>query len=761
VATKHQLIAVFLVAAAAALAGTAAAQTTSGLEEIIVTAQKREQSMQDVGIAVTAFGDKQIRELGFSDSTDIVAMTPGLIYTTPNAESSVINFFLRGVGLNDFADANENPVAVYVDDVYRPASGGLSFQLFDLQRVEVLRGPQGTLFGRNTTGGVVHFISKRPTDELDGYVDLTYGSYDQMKAEAAFGGPVGETVSGRLSAAMNKHDGWTENRFEGAPDYNEGDSVAIRAQLQWEPSDAARILLSGNYSDNDAAVGAWQHQATTRNANGESVALGPNESTGAIDCNADLVLDDADVRTGTDCFGYRDTDGDPFEGDYDRDGRVETEASGGSLNIDWDVGDVTVTSITAYQKVERLQSEDTEASPAPLIQPTFGAETTTFTQELRAAGGSDAFRWLVGGFYFDNDVDGHYLLDLTNLGFVFFDAVYTQESESIAGFGQLEFDLSDQFTFIAGARFSNDQKGLDYLNVDESGFFTDVVGLPTNVAFDFDKGTVGDLAEHDDDSWSGKLELDFKPNDDVLLYGSISRGTKPAGFNVGFLDQNEIFASNTAATIPFGEETLTSYEVGLKSTWGGGRTRFNAAAFYYDYEDFQTFRFELLNQIIFNTDAEVTGGELELSTTPADGWDIGLGLAILDAKAKDIPSPSGVLREREMVAAPDVAANASVRYEWPMLGGKTAILGTVTYQDDIYYDIQNVPVSFEDGYTVGNLRLSYANDASPWEIAAFVDNVTDEEYLVYTFDFTGTFGFNQLAYGKPRWYGVSFRYNFQ
>ena len=126
--------------------------------------------------------------------------------------------------------------------------------------------------------------------------------------------------------------------------------------------------------------------------------LGLNETTGAIDCNADLVLDDADLRTGTDCFGYRDTDGDPFAGDFDRDGRVETEASGGSLNIDWDVGDVTITSITAYQKVERLQSEDTDAGPFPLIQPTFGAETKTFTQELRAAGGSDAFRWLVGAF---------------------------------------------------------------------------------------------------------------------------------------------------------------------------------------------------------------------------------------------------------------------------------------------------------------------------------------------------------------------------
>jgi iron complex outermembrane receptor protein len=761
VARKHQFTRILLVAAPAAFGGTVAAQTTPVFEEIIVTAQKREQSLQDVGIAVTAFSDKQIRELGFTDSTDVVAMTPGLIYTTPNAESSVINFFLRGVGLNDFADANENPVAVYIDEVYRPASGGLSFQLFDLQRVEVLRGPQGTLFGRNTTGGLVHFISKRPTDEVDGYVDLAYGEYDQIKAEAAIGGPIGDTVSGRLSLAMNKHDGWTENRFDGAPDYNEGDSRAARLQLQWEPSDATRILLSGNYSDNDAAVGAWQHQATTRGgANGEeSIPLGPNENSTAVDCNTLTPEPDGRPVPGTDCFGYRDTDGDPFEGDYDRDGRVETEASGGLLNAEWEIGDVTLTSITAYQKVDRLQSEDTEASPAPLIQPTFGAETTTFTQELRAAGGSDAFRWLVGGFYFDNEVEGHYLLDLTNLEFVFFDAVYEQESESVAAFGQLEFDLSDRFTFIAGARYANDTKELDYLNIDTSGLFEAIIGSP--VAFDFDKASVGNLAEHDDDSVSGKVELDFKPNDDLLLYASVSRGTKPAGFNVGFLDQNLIFASNTVETIPFGEETLTSYEVGLKSTWGDGRTRFNAAAFYYDYEDFQTFRFELLNQIIFNTDAEVTGGELELQTSPGEGWDIGLGLAVLDAKAKDIPSPSGVLREREMVAAPDLAANAMVRYEWPMLAGRTAIQATVTHQEDIYYDIQNVPVSFEDGYTVGNLRLSYANDDSPWEIAAFVDNVTDEEYLVYTFDFTGTFGFNQLAYGKPRWAGVSFRYEFR
>ncbi len=472
-ARKHQFSRTILFAVNTALAGTAVAQNSPALEEIIVTAQKREQALQDVGISVTAFTDQQIREFGFTNSTDVVAMTPGLVYTTPNAESSVINFFLRGVGLNDFADANENPVAVYVDDVYRPASGGLAFQLFDLERVEVLRGPQGTLFGRNTTGGLVHFISRRPTDAFEGYANLIVGQYDQINAEAAFGGPLGDTLSGRISAAMEQYDGWTENRFEGVPDYNEGDSKAFRGQLLWEPSDATRILLIGNYSDNDATVGAWQHQATTRGGeNGEqSVPLGPNEESQCGGLQYPTLEPDGRPAPGTDCFGYRDTDGDPWAGDYDRDGRVETEASGGSLNAEWDVGDVTITSITAYQKVERLQEEDTEASPAPLIQPTFGAETTTFTQELRAAGGTDSFHWLVGGFYFDNDVDGHYLLDLTNLGFVFFDANYEQQSESWAVFGQVEFDLSDRFTLIAGLRYANEEKELDYLNVDTSGLF--------------------------------------------------------------------------------------------------------------------------------------------------------------------------------------------------------------------------------------------------------------------------------------------------
>lgn len=757
------------VATAAAAAASMLIATTAqaqDLEEIVVTAQKREQNLQEVGIAVTAFTGNQIQELGFTNTTDIVTMTPGLNYTIPNAESSQINFFLRGVGLNDFADANENPVAVYVDDVYRPAMGGLSFQLFDIERVEVLRGPQGTLFGRNTTGGVVHYVSKRPSGELDGYANLTLGDFSQVKFEGALGGPFSETAAGRLSVASHQHDGWTENVGPG-PDYNETDAIAARGQLLFTPNNDLDFLINAYYSDNDATVGAWQHQATRFDPNGASVPLGPNDQDMSVDCNADGMLDANDLRPapGTDCFGYRDPTSDPWTGEYDRDGRVEVETSGVSLKFNWERNNLAFTSITAFQNVDRLQSEDTEASPFPLILPTFTAETDTITQELRLAGGSETFRWLAGLYYFDNEVKGLYTLDLTNLGFVFFDANYTQQTDSIALFGQLEFDLTDQWTLIVGSRIDSEEKELDYLNQDVSqnpNFFTEVVMLPSNVAFDFDTGTVGDLAVHDNEFFSGKVQLDYRASDDLLIYGSYSQGVKSPGFNVGFLDENFIFASNTAATIPFDEETLRSLEVGFKSTLGGGNTRLNGAAFYYDYEDFQTFRFELLNQIIFNTDAEVTGLELELQTSPAEGWIIALGLSVLDATAENIPNPAGgPARERNMVAAPDLSANALLRYEWPAAGGKFAAQLWGNYQDETFYDIQNVPVSREDGYAVGNFRFSYTSGDDRWSLAAFVYNFTEEEYLSYTFDFTGTFGFNQQAYGAPRWAGLSFQYNIQ
>jgi iron complex outermembrane receptor protein len=611
----------------------------------------------------------------------------------------VINFFLRGVGLNDFADAQENPVAVYLDDVYKPAMGGLHFQLFDIERVEVLRGPQGALFGRNTTGGVVHYISKRPTSEPEGYFDVMVGDNSQVKAEAAISGGT-ETIMGRLSLAANQHDGYVKNRFTpnlvapaNAPDYSETDSTAGRGQILFNFSDDLELLLSANFSRNEGAVGAWQHQATRPGGDPASpTALDTSIALGASEFNewCDILFGVPHLNPGTDCLNFfgepgivlpggvpetgSDNDGDPWAGNYSRSGAVETKNTSYAADLDWQIGDLLFTSITSFSNVERLQEEDTEMGPMPLIEPTFRAETDTFTQEFRLASSAEgSTRWLVGAYFFDNEVSGTYDLDTTQiLDFVQLDTDYLQDTESWQAFGQVEFDFSDAWTLIVGLRYTDEEKTFDYEDIDlwgTIGFCSTndmACGVPATPispwrptadhAVLFNESSVGSLAKHEEEYVTGKIELDYKINDDMMIYGSYSLGAKSPGFNSGFIDTTGLFAANivvpagdplcsalpftnsTACTdLPFEKEELNAFEVGYKSTIFDGSTRFNAAAFYYDYSDMQVFAFQFFNQIIFNADAEMFGAEIELQSSPMEGLDLQFGLSYLDATVEDIP----------------------------------------------------------------------------------------------------------------------------
>lgn len=775
-------------AATLVLAAPAAAQV---LEEIIVTAQKREQELSDVGISVTAFTGEQVRELGMTNTVDVVTMTPGLQYTVPNAEGSQINFFLRGVGLNEVSDFNENPVAVYVDEVYRAAIGGLHFQMFDMERVEVLRGPQGTLFGRNTSGGLIQFVTKKPTEEFEAYAELTGGFFEgsndagNVKSEAAVSGRIAQNLLGRLSFASNHHGGYVQNDFAGLDprkgthpgDFNESNGLAGRAQLLWEPREDLSVHLRLSATDNEGQVAAWQNQATTFPiVNGvpdfdNRVPLGPTEANPfCVDPGTGMSY----TVVGTDCFGYRDVDGDPHRGEFDRDGETTVTALDGSVTVTWNINDaLTLTSISAYDFVDRTQEEDTDASPVNFLQVDFNADIDQWSQELRLNGEMDRWRWTAGGYYFNWHVNGNYhlLIPATFL----FDMDTTQQTESWSLFGQVEYDLMPQLTAIFGIRFTDERKELDYLMVDRLGtigFLDSVLGIaafsgtpirPTpNVTFLFNKGSVGDLAVHDKTNMTGVAELDWHPNEDWLLYAKFSRGVKSAGFNATFLDASLIFFSNVPATVPFGEETLHSYELGFKGKFWDGRARLNVAGFYYDYSDYQTFRFELLNSVIFNADAEIYGGEAELVLNPWEGWDFLFGLSLLDATAKDIPTTTTLMPvDRDPVAAPDVTIDGMARYEWPALGGMMAVVASFNWQDDTYYDIQNYDISKADDYIVGNARLQWTSQDERWQAAVIVENIGDEDYVSYTFDFTGPGGFNQLHYGRPRWIGGSLRYTWR
>jgi iron complex outermembrane recepter protein len=761
-----KLKSIALLAISSVLWTEASAAESAIMEEVVVTAQKREQSVQDVGIAITAFSGDQIKQLGFQNSIDIVAHTPGMTFGTPTAEGNNANLSLRGVALNDFNDNNESPVAVYIDDVYVSAIAGATFQLFDIERVEVLRGPQGTLFGRNASGGLAHFITKKPVyGEYEGYIDVSIAEHNQTKSEFALNAPLGEQAALRLSLAQNKFDGYVKNRFAGVKDPNDADSVAGRIQFAIAPSDSVDVSVNFHFAEEDSVDGSWQHQATQ-----------PAGALGDISTPLPANVDFYGTCPGCDGFGYRDTDRDPWAGDYDRGAPLIIKNTGGSVNFSWDVNEsMTFTSITAVENYERYFGEDTDLGPIAGIVPTFDSEVEQFSQEFRLSGSTDNLRWVGGLYFFESEAEGTIdggIVSLAEDGLapgcnndacrppeedflIFYSNNWEQDTSSWSVFGQVEYDLSEAFTLIAGLRYTDEERDMEVLGLDLAGN----IGLPGNVFADFRKETVGDLTQNDSDNITGKLELDWHLNDDTMLYGFVSRGSKAAGFNGGILDFQGVFNGLTPATVAFDEEILTAYEGGLKTKLWDGLGRLNISVFYYDYKDFQAFQFSNLGQIIFNTDATVSGGEIEFAVSPTERLDFLLGVGFInEANAEDIGSPAGAIRDRDMVLAPELQLNTIIRYNIPVGEGNLALQWDGFYQTEQWFDLQNHPISESDAYAVWNAKVMWTSGNEKWNVTGWVNNVFEEEYLVYTFDFTAAFGYNQLGYGRPRWAGVTVGY---
>lgn len=742
------------------------------LEEVVVTAQKREQSMQEVSVAVTAFSGDSLKELNITTSTEIAGQVPGLNIGTPVGEGNNPAFTLRGVGLNDFNDNNEGPIAIYRDEVYQSAMPGLSFQLFDMERVEVLRGPQGTLYGRNATGGLVHFISVKPSEETNGYFDLTLAEYNQIKTEGAIGGAISDAIQGRLSITTNNHDGYVENRI--GRDGNEADSYAYRGQLNFDFSDNLNVLLNVHGGKTDTVAPKYQHEVT--------------------DFDGDGAPDAFDV------YGYADTDNDPFAGDYNRDGVLDIESDGASLTLNYDTDGFQFASITAIEAVKKAHEEEADVGPASGLLPRFTADIDQLSQEFRISGETDSLNWVAGVYYFDSDVenglylDGNYpsgfidFLDtlpedqggfgggLSGLaGFtananpgavvpwITYDVSYTQETESYGLFGQLEVNLSDTLKLTTGLRYTDEEREFDYINNfgDRNG--NGSIGIEDGAFTNFLEELSG-LGEFppfffqftdkiSNDNISGKIGIDFTPSDDLLVFANYSKGFKAGGFNGGFLDLTDNVSPEST---PYDEEILNSYELGIKSTLADGSVRLNATAFYYDYEDYQALSFSGLSQFISNSDAELNGLDLEIVWQPTNALAINLGASFLSTEIDELNVQGEIVEGTEMVLAPEFTFNGLVRYQ---ATDALSFQVDFNHQGDHFFDITNSDLSKEDAYTVFNAKVGYDVDEN-FNISLFVKNLTDEEYRVYTFDFTSVAGFNQQFFAPPRWAGVTASFNF-
>lgn len=783
---KPQLIAVLLLYS---LSSNLAAESRL-LEEITVTAQKREQSIQDVGITITAYSGLQLKELGFEDSIDIARMTPGMHISGNNGGQKTL-FTIRGVNQNDFNDQTEAPIAVYIDEGYVGFGQGVVFGMFDIDRVEVLKGPQGTLFGRNATGGLVHYISNRPTPEFGGYADITYGSYDQTRFEGAVSGTLTDKLLGRLAVRYNRFSEIIENDYpnrfvtldgqplaKGGEDTFNDDTLGVRGQLLFEPDDDVELLLIGSYGRTRVGTSPFLELPTVPvfDAAGNHVGTipaSPNETREAIDTEGNAINHplsfDADTLrpAGGNLYGPSCSDSDRESlrcaMDFAFEDLNTTDTWGLSGKLTWEFDNLVLTAVSDYKHFDKFQGLPADGGPASTINVLFDAKAETFSQEIRLNGENENSRWVAGLYYLNIDLETGVAItaDPTYLfqplvGLAWEDTALTElETDSWSAFGQLEYDFAQNWTVIAGLRVIQENK--DFTG--EETFFAsnDPFRLETHTPLFSPQPKRNH--EMDKTLWSGKLQLDWRATDDLLVFAGVNRGVKAGGFNAPFT----FGAGFPASDIPYDEEILLSYEVGFK--WGnlfGGTTRMNGSFYYYDYSDYQGFFFTQITGFVRNVDAEYQGVEFELFSSPTEQLDLMLNFAYLDAEVYDVQLGPGVLVDTEPSFSPDLQVAGMVRYNLsqPVFGGRMSAQASFNYASSFYDNIRNFDASEMPSYTIANLRISWHSEDGRWDAALFANNVADKRYYTIGYDLSNATGSNSLVPGKPRWYGATVRYNF-
>lgn len=699
------------------------------LEEVVVTAQKREQNLQEVGISVTAFSGDQLKQLGVTNTTEITQQIPGMQLQTYTAAFTIIN--LRGISQNNFQDNLEAPVAVYVDGAYIPSMNAINGQLFDVDRVEVLRGPQGTLFGRNTTGGLVHYITRGAEDtELNGYLELSVGDFDMRAVEGAIGGALGDKVRGRLAAKWLENDGYVESQTPGIRDAHGADGYSIRGSLQIDLSDSLTADLRVSRSDDDdVPSGTYSINFAGADPNTGLGVQAPGRLSDELEHASSL------------------------EGSFNRESTNVTA----TLTWDLDNGNEFV-SITNYLDLEKEYVEDAGGGLFffPYVVPT---EFESFSQEFRLSGEGDKMRWQTGVYYLDmsteteQSVSGFAILEgagaTTDSAFA--ETISKVDSENWSIFGQVEVGLSEQLTLIAGVRYSDDDKSIDFTQFyEEPG-----AGIARFQTFDIAAVGISGIDQIDYGDYAARLQLNYTTEQGTLIYASVNRGIKGGNWSI---DPLGTVAAINPANLKHDEETLLSYELGIKTDLNDW-ARLNVGVFYYDYEDYQAFSLIGLTPQVTNSDASAYGGEIELTMSPTDGLDLLLGVSVLDSEVDAVPDVFGGTAEAEFPNAPELSVNFLARYEWEMAGGKVAAQVDGVWNDDQFIEATNSAISAEDAYAVWNARLSYTTADEKWKVTAWVKNAGDEEYRLYNLDL-GLLGISEEVYAPPRWYGLDINYSF-
>ena len=719
-------------------------------DDIIVTAQRREQTVQTVPIAITAISGDRLLNNSINTANDVARVVPNLTGANGGGRVARPRYFLRGVGVNDPSGNVVSPIGIYIDDVYLGDTAYETFPIFDLQRVEVLRGPQGTLWGKNTIGGAINYVSRRPSFDFDGYARAEGGSHNSWAIRgAAGGGVIDGLLAARIAFDYEDRGGYYQNLYTGEDDGGIRDA-AVRAQFLLTPTPDLDILLNLHARDLE-----------------DGGAPGYKLGTGA---------------GGADSWGYVQTYGitphlgDPVNLDAPTP-PLALNSRGANLNIQYRIGGLTLTSITSYDKIERESLTDGDGTPLPAQVAHSEVGSNQFTQELRLSSDpASRFSWTIGGHYFrenflSDNATGTLAAVAARPGFsairtAYQNTVLDQDTESFAIFGEGTYRVTDRFRVAVGGRWTKEDKSIRLNGVQGVTGST----VFTNTGVWWQRSAVSSVlnqnaVQNEDRSWS-RFTFSVTPQyefaDNVRGYVRVASGFRSGGFNGNVTSQ---VAVNTVQP-----ETLTDYEVGVKSEWFDDRLTVNASAFLYDYRNIQVNVQGSLNGQSATTlrnaaNGKISGIELEVVARPTGrltlrangGW-------LIRAEYSDFPTQVLVnnvattvdASGNQIARAPRVTATLDVEYALPIGGGDEIVFGAdLNYRGHIFFNAvsQNAPLQEQDGYALLNGRIAWRVNGGRWTLGAYVQNLTNKEY-VHNNNVPRN-GAYSLSLGPPRNWGIT------
>ena len=694
-------------------------------EEIVVTGLRRSETVLETPAAITALGAEELNAKGISEITDIQYLVPSLQYGEFLGRRQVA---IRGIG--EFVEAPG--VMVSVDGVVQSIASSSQLSHLDLERVEVLRGPQGTLYGRNATGGAVNFISAKPTDALAGHIKVGYAEYDHKSIEGVISGPLGDRLGVRLAGNfLDAGKGWIENLQPGEHDLMMGEKSNVRLTVVADLTDSFDATLTFGRSK---STGPWDHWSMIH----QHFDLGVASGLPGVNI---LTTPPSEIL-------FTEEPGKVYSrgpSDSDREYQIY------SLALNWDIGTINVKSITAFQDWSDEFINPADGTSLGLFNRLRPADNETFTQEVTVSGTHGQFEWVTGVYYMDAKHSSRLFFDFPVPALFPVPAAIQldiqepfYDTESKAAFVDVTWSVSDRVRLGAGIRRTLETKEQGHAFTINAKFPFGIVPI-VQVC-----GPELFVQEWDESANTVRASVEYDLTEESMVYGSYSEGFKVGGVNSS--DCND----------PWDPETVDSFEVGYKASFGNGATSLRAAAFHYDYSDFQVAQVIGFQGVITNAgDAQIRGFEFELTSFLNENWSVNAGFTLLDSKYGSFLNTDTLRRELGLLEnkgnplsyAPDESFNLGLSYNTPVgFGGDVTLSVDVSYRSRVYYREFNQKKDSTDPYTIVNLNVNWQSADDAYAARLFVRNLTDEQYVTNIQGSNTTYG-RQGTWNMPRQVG--------